>query len=139
MNSEFAAETQSATRPWCDRTKPISRRSLLRGTGAVLALPWLEAMTSSARADSDSKQPRRSPTRLAVLFVPNGVRQDRWTPSGEAREFELSPTLEPLSAWKDQLLVLTNLWNQASDFGDGALRQNVGIPDVHNHQQVVGD
>ncbi len=42
-----------------------------------------------------------------------------WTPVGEGREFTLSPTLEPLSEMKDHLLVLTNLWNQASDVGDG--------------------
>ncbi len=56
---------------------------------------------------------------MAALFVPNGVRQDMWTPESEGRDFALSPTLEPLRNVKDQLIVLTNLWNQASDFGDG--------------------
>ncbi len=97
----------------------VSRRTLLRGSGAALALPWLEAMlprTSRAATDDATGKP---PIRMAALFVPNGVRQDMWTPEGEGEDFALSPTLEPLADVKDQLLVLTNLWNQASDFGDG--------------------
>ena len=62
---------------------------------------------------------RLRPKRFAALFVPNGVRDDLWTPSGEGREYSLSPTLEPLRDVQDQLLVLTNLWNQASNIGDG--------------------
>ncbi len=96
---------------------PISRRTLLRGAGAALALPWLEAMMP-ARALATTEATDRS-TRLAVLFMPNGVRSDMWTPTGEGKEFTLSPTLEPLADLKDEILVLTNLWNQASDFGDG--------------------
>ena len=100
---------------------PISRRTLLRGAGAALALPWLEAMTPpSARAsDADRDATDGSPVRMAALFVPNGVRQDMWTPDTEGREYGLTPTLEPLADVKDQLLVLTNLWNQASNVGDG--------------------
>ena len=95
-------------------THQLSRRTLLRGTGVALALPWLDAMSVSASA-----APPQFPVRLAALFVPNGVRQDKWTPTGEGTDFELSPTLEPLSDLRDQLLVVTNLWNQASNVGDG--------------------
>jgi hypothetical protein len=97
---------------------PISRRTILRGAGAALALPWLEAMMPST---SRAATPDGSawPIRLGALYMPNGVRADTWTPEGEGRDFQLSPTLEPLSDLKDSLLVLTNLWNQASDFGDG--------------------
>lgn len=95
---------------------PISRRTLLKGTGTALALPWLEAMMPSrTRADVVSQ----GPTRLGVLFMPNGVREDQWTPTGEGDEFELSNTLIPLQDFKDRLLVPTNLWNQASNYGDG--------------------
>lgn len=100
-----------------DRGFPISRRTLLRGAGAALGLPWLEAMMPS-RLPAATTAPAR-PTRLAALFMPNGVRADRWTPAGEGRQFQLSPTLEPLSDLRDDILVLTNLWNQGSDFGDG--------------------
>lgn len=96
--------------------RPLTRRTVLRGAGAALALPWLEAMAQVANPAQD--QPKH-PIRMAALFVPNGVRQDKWTPEGEGRQFKMSPTLEPLADLKDQLLIPTNLWNQASNVGDG--------------------
>lgn len=104
-----------------NRRLPLSRRTLLRGVGAALALPWLEAMVRDKAwaEESDGQSPSDSPIRMAALFVPNGVRQDMWTPEDTGRDYELSPTLQPLSDIKDQLLVLTNLWNQASNVGDG--------------------
>ncbi|MGB7347451.1 MAG: DUF1552 domain-containing protein [Pirellulaceae bacterium] len=102
------------------RKSSLSRRTLLRGTGAALALPWLEAMMPRASAaEIGGASPDQAPVRMAALFVPNGVRQDKWTPEGEGSDFKLSPTLEPLADVKDQLLVLSNLWNQASNVGDG--------------------
>ncbi len=100
---------------------PLSRRTLLRGAGAALALPWLEAMMpkSVSAAEKEGDAPSDAPVRMAALFVPNGVREDQWTPEGVGRDFKLSPTLQPLEGLKDQLLVLTNLWNQASNVGDG--------------------
>lgn len=101
---------------------PLSRRTLLRGTGVALALPWLEAMMPSASSGSpenESTPVDDTPIRMAALFVPNGVRQDKWTPKGEGAEFELSPTLAPLQSLKSKILVLSNLWNQASNVGDG--------------------
>jgi hypothetical protein len=95
---------------------PISRRTLLHGAGAALALPWLEAMLpKSARAAAGEKPP----TRMAVLYMPNGVHPDMWTPQGEGRDFQLSPTLEPLADLKNDVLVLTNLWNEASRGPEG--------------------
>lgn len=96
---------------------PISRRTLLRGAGAALSLPWLEAMAPlNAQAQSLKTAP---PRRLAAMYMPNGVHPGMWTPAGTGRDFQLSPTLEPLQDLKDQLLVLTNLWNQDSKGGDG--------------------
>lgn len=89
---------------------PISRRTLLRGAGASLALPWLEVMGYAAP---------RSPIRMAVLYMPNGVREDTWTPQGTGREFTLSPTLEPLADLKNELVIATNLWNQGSKGSEG--------------------
>jgi hypothetical protein len=63
-------------------------------------------------------EPQRA-KRLAALFMPNGVHPDMWTPEGVGRDFKLSPTLEPLKGLESELLVLTNLWNAASDEGDG--------------------
>ena len=73
-------------------------------------------MPSTARAATGGSKP---PVRMAVLYMPNGVREDMWTPQGEGRDFQLSPTLEPLKDLKDDILVLTNLWNQGSRGGEG--------------------
>src|SRR4029450_5416848 len=59
------------------------------------------------------------PVRLAVLYMANGVNTDMWTPEGEGRDFKLSPTLEPLQDLKNEILVLSNLWNAAANTGDG--------------------
>src|SRR3954471_4371632 len=92
----------------------LSRRTLLRGAGVSLALPWLEAMASPA-----SSKLAKPPVRLAALYMPNGVNVSQWIPKGTGRDFELSPTLEPLADLKDDILVLSNLWNEASKGGDG--------------------
>ena len=112
-----------------NRRSSISRRTILRGTGAALALPWLEAMRPNSTQASEQREGTGSgaPIRMAALFVPNGVRQDMWTPEQEGRDYQLSPSLEPLQNVKDQLLVLTNLWNQASDFGDGQYVKTSGL------------
>lgn len=96
--------------------RPLTRRSLLRGAGVALGLPWLEASSWAAPRTS---VPESGPVRMAAMFMPNGVHPDLWTPEGVGRDFKLSPTLEPLAAYKDNLLVLTNLWNAASNTGDG--------------------
>jgi len=95
---------------------PISRRTALKGLGVTLALPWLEAMRPLAATAATSGG---SPLRMAVLYMPNGVRPDAWTPSGAGSGFELSRLLQPLAPYKDDLLVLTQLWNRATDTGDG--------------------
>ena len=94
----------------------LSRRTFLKGAGAALALPWLEAMLPQRLAANSTNS---KPIRLAALFMPNGVREDQWTPTGQGSEFALSPTLKPLEALKNDILVPTNLWNKASDYGDG--------------------
>jgi hypothetical protein len=96
---------------------PISRRTMLRGVGATLALPWLEAMVPSrlGAASNDG----RPPMRMAVLYMANGVNPDTWTPEGQGRDFRFSPTLEPLADLKDDVLVLTNLWNKGSVASEG--------------------
>jgi Protein of unknown function (DUF1552). len=95
----------------------ISRRALLRGAGVGLGLPWLEAMIpASAMA---AKLAVKDPVRLAVLYMPNGVNTDAWSPQGVGRDFTLSPTLAPLADLKDRVTVLSNLWNANSKGGDG--------------------
>jgi hypothetical protein len=96
--------------------RSISRRTLLRGMGVGLGLPWLEAMMpTTARASTAPK----SPVRLAVLYMPNGVNTSKWMPEGSGRDFTLSPSLEPLSNFKDRIVVMSNLFNAGSKVGDG--------------------
>ncbi len=100
-------------------TQWISRRTILRGLGAAVALPWLEAM-GPLTALAVEEKPRTIPNRLAILYVPNGKNMAEWTPKTEGANFELPSILEPLKAHKDQLLVLTGLTaDKARDHGDG--------------------
>lgn len=95
----------------------ISRRTLLRGAGASLGLPWLEAMAhANSTATGAAGKP---PVRMAYLYMPNGVNVKHWVPEGTGTDFKLSKTLEPLAPVKDKINVLSNLWNQGSKGGDG--------------------
>ena len=96
--------------------KPLSRRHLLRGIGATLALPSLEIMAPTRALAASGEG---APVRMACLFMPNGVRSDRWTPKGKNSSFELSPILSPLESLKNDILVLSNLEHKASKPGDG--------------------
>lgn len=94
----------------------IPRRTLLKGVGATLALPLLEAMSPLMAAIS--KGQNVSPVRMACLFFPNGVHSDRWTPESN-NKLKLSPILSPLEALKEEILVLSGLSNKATFTGDG--------------------
>jgi hypothetical protein len=95
--------------------EPMSRRAALRGLGATVALPFLDAMMPSARA----AQGKAFPTRLGVVFMPNGVRQDCWTPEGEGSGFKFSPVLQPLERHREHVNVLTQLGHANCQGGDG--------------------
>jgi uncharacterized protein DUF1552 len=101
-------------------TRPfrLSRRALLRGAGVTLGLPWLEAMMPRP-ASGATTGTAKAPVRMAMLYMPNGVNTAAWYPQGTGRDFTLSPTLEPLSEFKNDIVVLSNLWNAASKGGDG--------------------
>jgi len=89
--------------------RPISRRTMLRGCGAALALPLMEAMVPKAKADQRLAKP---PLRTAYFFMPNGVHTQRWRPEGNDEKFELSPSLQPFKGIKDKIILLENLTNQ---------------------------
>jgi hypothetical protein len=90
------------------QSKSLSRRTILRGMGAAIALPFLDAMAPAARAAA------RPVNRFLAFYTPNGMAMEYWSPKGEGSNFELSPILEPLAPYKDQLLVMSGLhasWN----------------------------
>ncbi len=94
----------------------LSRRTVLRGLGVSMALPWLEATSTIVKAATLSA----SPTRMAFLFVPNGVVMNNWMPKTEGYGFQLPRTLEPLAAVQDELLVLSGLTHdKGRENGDG--------------------
>ena len=88
-------------------TKSLPRRTVLRGLGATLALPLLDAMTPAmALASQRAKKPAH---RFLAFYVPNGMAMEYWSPKGEGRAFELSPILEPLEPFRHQMLVLSGI------------------------------
>lgn len=102
----------------------IGRRTMLRGLGVSMALPWLEAMgfpgrsASAAVAGTGVSTP--APVRLAFVFMPNGVNYENWLPKGDGAGFALSPALEPLAGVRQHVNVLTGLTlKNARANGDG--------------------
>jgi hypothetical protein len=85
----------------------LPRRTFLRGMGATLALPLLDAMIPSMTALA--RTPADPVRRLGFVYMPMGCDISRWTPSSEGRGVELSPTLQSLAPVADQLKVFTNL------------------------------
>ncbi len=95
----------------------LSRRTILKGLGAAIALPYLDAMLPlSATAAS----PKSYPKRMAFLYVPNGIHMQDWKPEVTGTAFELTPTLKGLAPFKSHLNVLTGLTcDKARANGDG--------------------
>jgi hypothetical protein len=105
-----------------NKTARLSRRTVLRGMGAAIALPWLEAMAPAASwvDGPGSGKDGAPPKRMAFLYVPNGVHMADWTPKDGGPGFQIPPTLKSLEAYKDDLLVLTGLaQHNAEALGDG--------------------
>lgn len=95
----------------------LRRRQVLRGFGATIALPFLESLAPrAARAAAALGKP---PTRMAFLFMPNGVHPGQWTPEGTGTDWTPSPLLKPLAAHRQDVTVLGNLQNAFADGGDG--------------------
>jgi hypothetical protein len=98
--------------------KAISRRTVIRGMGATVALPLLDAMVPALTAAVNT--PAKPVRRLGVVYHPNGVIYDKWLPKGVGADFELSPTLAGLQPFRDKLIVVTGLsMDQAEALGDG--------------------
>ena len=77
---------------------------MLKGMGACIALPFLDAMTIPGV--SNAAVPGKSPIRTAFLFMPNGVHADHWTPAATGSNFELTRQLLPLESLKKDIVVL---------------------------------
>jgi hypothetical protein len=87
--------------------KSLSRRTFLHGMGVSLSLPLLDAMVPALTLSAQT--PANAPMRFGFLYIPHGVILDRWTPATDGSGFELTPLLEPLAPFRDQLTVVSNL------------------------------
>jgi hypothetical protein len=87
--------------------KHLSRRTLLRGAGSMVALPFLDAM---APAQTPTRQTAAAPrTRLACFYVPHGATMDKWTPSTTGTGFAFTEILKPLEPFRDHVNVVSGL------------------------------
>ena len=95
--------------------KHMSRRTLLRGTSAAIALPMLDVMQSAA-----ASPPGASPVhRVAVVYVPNGIVMKDWTPEDTGAEFKFPRILKPLEQFRDSITVISGLNNTAGNKAKG--------------------
>jgi len=103
----------------------LPRRTFLKGMGAVVALPALDAMTPAFASRLDRRSLGEGglstpPLRLAFTYVPNGVTMAHWTPAGEGAGFECSRILKPLERFREHTLVLSGLAHRnGRALGDG--------------------
>ena len=85
----------------------LSRRTFLRGAGVTLALPLLESMIPAATLlGQTAAKPR---TRLGAIYFPHGAIMPQWTPAAEGAGFELTPILQPLKPFYNQINIISDL------------------------------
>src|SRR5207248_11687829 len=94
----------------------LPRRTFIRGVGATLALPLLDAMVPVMSAQSRTA---KGAPRFAAIYCGNGANMNDWTPSTEGAGFTFSPILKPLERFRERTIVFTGLDNfPATDQGD---------------------
>ena len=99
--------------------KALSRRTVLKGLGAAISVPLLDAMTP---AFAHAARAGEAPVRLAWFYLPNGIDMRHWTPAAEGALGTLPSILAPLEAVKRDILVLSNLtthWGRPLQVGAG--------------------
>jgi hypothetical protein len=94
--------------------KHLSRRTVLKGAGASIALPLLDAMNPAATAWAQTAA-GSTPARMAFVGFPHGAIMDRWSPKQAGRDYEMSPILEPLSAYREHLTIVSGLRNKPAE------------------------
>src|SRR3954469_7350152 len=98
----------------------LPRRTFLRGMGAALSLPLLDAMVPALSAMADAPVAAK---RIGFIYMPNGVAMnvsgiDYWTPKGIGKNFEPSTILTPLAPFRDRLMVIGGLDHQNAEAGN---------------------
>lgn len=113
--------------------KALSRRTMLRGMGAAIALPMLDAMMPAMSAIP------LAPKRLGFVYMPNGMMIPSWTPATTGANFEFSPTLKPLEPFKSNLTVVGNLTRAGTTIGDHAVSAAGWLTSVYAKQTEAED
>jgi Protein of unknown function (DUF1552) len=93
--------------------KYLSRRTVLRGAGVALALPLLDAMIPAATALADTAAAPKP--KLGFIYFPHGAVMERWTPTTTAKDFELPFIIDPLTPYRDQLTIVSNIGNKPGE------------------------
>jgi Protein of unknown function (DUF1552) len=93
-------------------TRSVSRRTVLRGVGCAIALPWLESLPAWAGTVTQSGVTTDFPKRFAVMFMGNGINGNHWWARGNGAEMKLSKSLAPLEPLKHKINVINGLFNK---------------------------
>ena len=89
----------------------LSRRSMLRGLGVSMALPWMESMQVWGDVSSPVGVSSEAPTRMAILFSGCGYHRHQWWAEGQGPEMELGKVLQPLNDFKERMIFIRGLYN----------------------------
>ena len=92
----------------------ISRRAVLKGVGATIALPLLDAMNPAATAWAQTAA-GSTPKRFAFVGFPHGAIMDRWSPTQTGADYEMSPILQPLTPFREHLTIVSGLRNKPGE------------------------
>jgi hypothetical protein len=90
----------------------FSRRTMLRGLGVSMALPWLESINVWGDEKPGAEKASEAPVRLAVLFAGNGFHSKEWWAKGEGAAMELGQVLKPLHDFREKMLFIQGLYNE---------------------------
>ncbi len=92
-------------------TKTFTRRTMLRGLGVSVALPWMESMAVWGQETATNKPLQEAPTRMAVLFAGCGFHRHEWWAKGSGADMELGKVLHPLNGLRDRMVFIKGLYN----------------------------
>lgn len=127
MNKKTQIAGSDASLNASSKSRAVTRRAVLRGLGASVALPFMPSLHASPRAAEIAMAAalpglpasHTPPTRLACLFFPNGVDVKNWKAQGSGKNMQLSKTLAPLNDFKENMTVFEGLAHENAKKGDG--------------------
>jgi hypothetical protein len=96
----------------------LSRRTMLRGLGVSMALPWMESLTAFGEPAVAGAAAAEPPLRLAVLFAGNGFHSKEWWAEGDGSDMKLGKVLEPVADFREKMLFVKGLYNEQARKGN---------------------